>query len=189
MGIFPNFRGGNKKSLNPPPRFKGTQLYKMGFQLTNIMIDILKFACSMHLRKNIPKNILPPKAGEKKRVIFHPTDSKSMKKITGITTNPSPYWSCRRLHPPKINIEPEKWMVFVQMDVVPQNGWFIMENPIKMDDLGRKPTILGNPQMLFQFPTGALIFSGEPAGTIFPGCQPTSPNFQGLRVTKPTYPL
>ena len=27
---------------------------------------------------------------------------------------------------------------------VPQNGWFIMKIPIKMDDLG-KPTILGNP--------------------------------------------
>ena len=30
---------------------------------------------------------------------------------------------------------------------VPQNGWFIMENLIKMDDLGGKPTIFGNIQM------------------------------------------
>ena len=37
------------------------------------------------------------------------------------------------------------WIVWVFPKIgEPQNGWFIMENHIKMDDLGGKPTIFGN---------------------------------------------
>jgi len=31
----------------------------------------------------------------------------------------------------------------------PQNGWFTLEIPIKMDDLGGKPPIFGNIHVLF----------------------------------------
>ena len=40
------------------------------------------------------------------------------------------------------------WM-FPKIGVGPQNGWFLMENLIEMDDLRGKPTIFGNTHLLY----------------------------------------
>ena len=42
----------------------------------------------------------------------------------------------------------EDWDMGVSKNKGTANGWFIMENPITMDDLGGKPTILGNIHMV-----------------------------------------
>ena len=43
------------------------------------------------------------------------------------------------------------WLVFPKIGV-PPNGWFTMQNPIKMDDLGGFPPIFGNTHVMLRAP-------------------------------------
>ena len=60
--------------------------------------------------------------------------------ITPNTKNTTQYHPSKR----QILLSCEGKWIFPKIGV-PQNGWFIMENSIKMDDLGGKPTIFGFP--------------------------------------------
>ena len=55
------------------------------------------------------------------------------------------WWKYEQIDSSQKNLQGE--LICVSQIGVTQNGWFTMENPIKMDDLGGKPTILGNTQL------------------------------------------
>ena len=50
---------------------------------------------------------------------------------------------------------------------VPQNEWFIMENTIKMDDLGGKPPILETPICFFLFSLSQVVHWAKVAAMTF----------------------
>ena len=68
-----------------------------------------------------------------------------------------------RTHPWKMKIIFQTIIWVFPKILVPQNGWFIMENPIKIDDLGIY-LFLETPIFRFEL----LIFGGDPSKIILP---------------------
>ena len=97
------------------------------------------------LRKPSPSNSYPPNSPTKN------TCQELKQSIQNLTGQPTPHPKVPNPKKSGLQLQPLQYFSpgdlygCFQKKVVPQNGWFIMENPFfKREDLGGKPTIFGN---------------------------------------------